>query len=314
MSAAEIGSKIATEHAFYDCIHGANTTGRSRSSRLVAIILSICVSSDCIKDCYADKACHWTAQWLLVRLDKRNDRLPVEEMRKKLRNDLGVFLLGSVLASASLAQDVGMTIEERAFQDAISAAEKRNYAQLGFIVEQTPSVLDHRTEAGDDLFHEFRYVFHEDADAALGYAIDLEAIETLLDKSAVPSVSNGLLGTLLSVANDFDGEIDAFPINSGQCTENREEFFPVIGRLIEAGAEFGILDTEVLGLRPSEAFFYQYQLCLGPFVCGGGYERPSELVKHRVSTSTTQTERELLLMLATRGSQDLNCLISINDW
>ncbi len=227
---------------------------------------------------------------------------------------LGMLFLGSLVVPASLAQESGATTQEAAFQGAISAAEKRDYDLLRSIIEENPGVLDHRTETGDDLFHEFRYVFHEDADANFGNAIDIEAIETLLDMGAIPSVSNGLLGTLLSAANDFWGEVDAFPINSGQCTENREDFFPVVGRLIEAGAQFGLLEVEVLGLRPSEAFFYQYQLCLSPFVCGGGYERPSELVKQRVSTSTTQAERDFLFELAAAGSQDLNCLIALNDW
>lgn len=235
-------------------------------------------------------------------------------MRNRFLASFGILFLGSFLVPASLAQDAGTTKQEAAFQDAISAAEKRDYALLGSIIEQNPGVLNHRTETGDDLFHEFRYVFHEDSDAPLGNAIDLAAIVTLLDKGAIPSVSNGLLGTLLSAANDFGGEIDAFPIYSGQCTENRKEFFPIIDRLVEAGAEFGMLEVEVLGLRPSEAFFYQYQLCFRPFVCGGSYERPSEMVKRRVSTSTTRTEKDFLLELAAEGSQDLDCLIALNDW
>ncbi|MEP1699204.1 MAG: hypothetical protein ABJJ69_21965 [Paracoccaceae bacterium] len=96
--------------------------------------------------------------------------------------------------------------------------------------------------------------------------------------------------------------------------ENRETFFPVIDNLIEAGAKFGKFPVSIEDLEPTEAFYYQYQLCHRVFICGGVYERPSEIVRRRVSESTTSLEKDFLLRLASDGGQDMECLVQLNDW
>ncbi|MEO9898102.1 MAG: hypothetical protein ABJD13_05385 [Paracoccaceae bacterium] len=218
-------------------------------------------------------------------------------------------LLFSTLSPAlTFAED---ELAKAAFDDAISAAEMRDYAMLASIVQLRPEALTHRTPNGDDLYHEFRYIFHADTG---GLTIDLKAIGTLLDNGVVPNVSNGLLGTLLSEANNFGSQVEALPIESGACLENREKFFPVIDNLIEAGAKFGKFPVSIEDLEPTEAFYYQYQLCHRVFICGGVYERPSEIVRRRVSESTTSLEKDFLLRLASDGGQDMECLVQLNDW
>lgn len=223
-------------------------------------------------------------------------------------------VFSAMFTSIAIAPTIALGGNHGAFRNAVEAVEKRNYDQLRSILEQNPQVMVQTDKKGNSLFVEFLNVFYEDTGLQWGNAADLKAIGILLDYGAIPNVSNGLLSSLLSEANHFGGAIDAYPVNSGICTDNRASYFPLINRLIEAGAPFGAMELEISGFHPSEAFFYQYQLCFRPFVCGAEHEQASSIVTGRVSLATTSREKELLIELAADGSHLNACLLTLNDW
>lgn len=203
---------------------------------------------------------------------------------------------------------------KQAFQNAITAVEKRDYRLLGSILEEHPQLLRYTAEQGDSLFNEFSNVVYEDFEPPLGNYADLAAIGILLDHGADPHMSNGLIASLLVEANRFYGDTDAYPVNSGRCTDNRTAYFPLINRLIEAGASLGPMHKEFRGVRVSEAFFYQLQLCFKPFVSGSDSERPSNVVARRVSAATKRQEKDLLFNSSASGVLDTACLMALYDW
>lgn len=200
---------------------------------------------------------------------------------------------------------------DRAFQSALKAVDERNYQFLEEILDSHPALESYSESVDCSLYCEFSQLLRSPMEDEIYAGIDGRAIEILLDRGWSASSSPDALGAILVSANVFHGDVDEFPINSGVCTENRAQAFPLANRMISAGAPLDASQATTRNLKFTIGFFYTYQLCHRPFICGADYEFAAANIALEVSNSLTSAERDLLRKLVVDKALSPACVLHI---
>lgn len=198
------------------------------------------------------------------------------------------------------------------FLEAIEAVENRDYASFEAILELHPRLVDFTNGSDCSLICEFSRLLREPIDGESTSEIDERAIQMVLDSGGDPTKSPHALGDLLTSANFFLGDISEFPVNSNRCIKNRNELFPIINRMILAGASLEVLQKNSINLAFTVGFFYSYQLCHSPYICGADYEEASPQVAARVSSAISVSERNVLMNLVDEQALMFDCVNALD--
>lgn len=197
------------------------------------------------------------------------------------------------------------------FQSAVAAVENRQYQVLETVLDSYPELENYSNNADCSLFCEFSQLLRLPEEGETTPQIDETAISILLDRGWRPDESPNVLGTLLASVNDFHGEVDEFPINSNLCTLNRDQTFPLANTMIRSGAPLSALQANARNVQFSTGFFYIYQLCLRPYLCGAEYEIAPQDIVLEANKSISLAERNLLLELVSANALSNSCVSHI---
>lgn len=200
--------------------------------------------------------------------------------------------------------------KQQIFFEALSSIEKSDYESLANLLERNPDIVNYSPN-DCSLLCEATSLFRDPPESDPTPEVDEIAIQILLDKGALPARSPEATFTLLATVNDLFGEIAEFPIESGTCSPRRDSVFPVINSFIETGTELSLSQPTTSDSEFTTAFFYAYQLCPSPFVCGAEYENVDEKIKNELTNSLKCGERA---MLKRRGEESVlsnHCLVNM---
>ena len=222
---------------------------------------------------------------------------------------IGWIALFSLTVSGVPLESNGQTPGD-AFQSAIRAVENRNYEALEAILDSHPEVLNYTANPDCSLYCEFSQLFRAPFDFNAMTGIDVQAIDILLDRDANPALSPMVLSGILAHSNDFDGEVPEFPINSGECTTNRDVLFPLANRLIRSGARLDTIVELPTGDKYSIGFYYVYDLCSRPYICSAVYETVSPDIARNIQRAISESERDFIFRLVSGDTHNRECVSS----
>lgn len=200
---------------------------------------------------------------------------------------------------------------DKPFQSAVEAVENRQYRVLETVLDSYPELEHYSNNADCSLFCEFSQLLRSPEKGETTPHIDETAINILLDRGWRPDDTPKVIGTLLASVNDFHGEVEEFPINSNVCTQSRDQTFPLANRMIRSGAPLNTLQENARNEQFSTGFFYIYQLCHRPYLCGAEYEIAPQEIALEANKSISLAERKLLLDLVSANALSHSCVSHI---
>lgn len=213
-------------------------------------------------------------------------------------------------AFAAPTVGAGQTLDA-SFKAAIEAVEKRDHETLEQILDENPDVLTFEATTDCPLLCEFTQLIRPPREDELIPKIDATAIQIILDRGAPIDHPIDIINRILPSTNDFRGDTSEYPINSGECTKNRGIMFPLVNRLIASGARTDLRQQTTSEVTFSTGFYYFYQLCLRPFVCGAEYETASTAVIGQLVSKISDDEQKLTRNLISEGALDAWCAAPI---